>query len=93
MTSRVDPGQEERRSQLNAGLTDRRSRFSLSPITSFSDYRQRISEMAQNLFVVAGAGFALHILWVLAVLLLALLLIGLVIGRGDGAGRHSFYRW
>jgi len=29
LTDRVDPGQEERRSQLNAGLTDRRSRFSL----------------------------------------------------------------
>jgi hypothetical protein len=43
--------------------------------------------------VVAGAGFALHILWVLAVILLALWLIGLVIGRGEGAGRHGFYRW
>ena len=43
--------------------------------------------------IVAGAGFALHILWVLAVILLALWLIGLVIGRGEGAGRHGFYRW
>jgi hypothetical protein len=29
LTDRVDPGQEERRSQLNAGLADRRSRVSL----------------------------------------------------------------
>ncbi len=43
--------------------------------------------------IVAGAGFALHVLWVLAVILLALWLIGFVIGRGEGAGRHGFYRW
>jgi hypothetical protein len=29
ITDRVDPGQEERRSQINAGFTDRRSRFLL----------------------------------------------------------------
>jgi hypothetical protein len=29
ITGRVDPGQEERRSQLNAGSADRRSRISL----------------------------------------------------------------
>jgi hypothetical protein len=43
--------------------------------------------------VVAGAGFALHVLWIVAVVLLALWLIGLAIGRGEGAGRHKFYRW
>jgi len=29
MTGRVDPGQEERKSQINAGLADYRSRVSL----------------------------------------------------------------
>jgi hypothetical protein len=29
-----------------------------------------------------GAGFALHILWIAA-----------VVGRGEGAGSHRFYRW
>jgi hypothetical protein len=43
--------------------------------------------------IVAGAGFALHVLWILAVVLLALWLIGFVIGRGEGAGNHRFYRW
>jgi hypothetical protein len=43
--------------------------------------------------IVVGAGFALHALWVLAVILLALWLIGFAIGRGEGAGRHRFYRW
>ena len=43
--------------------------------------------------VVAGAGFALHVLWIVAVILLVLWLIGLAIGRGEGAGRHRFYRW
>jgi len=43
--------------------------------------------------IVAGAGFALHVLWVVALVLLALWLIGFVVGRGEGAGHHRFYRW
>ncbi len=44
-------------------------------------------------FVVAGFGFTLHFLWVLAAVFLVLWLIGFAIGRGEGAGRHRFYRW
>jgi hypothetical protein len=43
--------------------------------------------------VVAGLGFALHVLWILAGVLLVLWLVGMVLGRGEGAGRHGFYRW
>jgi hypothetical protein len=45
------------------------------------------------ILVVAGAGFALHVLWIAALVLLALWLIGFVIGRGEGAGNHHFFRW
>ena len=41
----------------------------------------------------AGLGFALHLLWIVAVVLLALWLVGLVIGRGESAGSRRFYRW
>ena len=40
-----------------------------------------------------GAGFALHVLWVVAVILLVLWLVGAALGRGESAGRHRFYRW
>jgi hypothetical protein len=40
-----------------------------------------------------GAGFALHLLWVAAVVLLVLWLVGAALGRGANAGRHRFYRW
>ena len=40
-----------------------------------------------------GAGFALHILWIVAVGLLVLWVIGVAIGRGVSAGSHKFYRW
>jgi hypothetical protein len=43
--------------------------------------------------VVAGLGFALHVLWIVAGVLLVLWLVGMVLGRGQGAGRHGFYRW
>ena len=41
----------------------------------------------------AGVGFAVHFLWIVAAVLLVLWLIGLVVGRGETAGRHHFYRW
>lgn len=41
----------------------------------------------------AGLGFAVHLLWIAAVVLFVLWLVGLVLGRGEAAGRHHFYRW
>jgi hypothetical protein len=41
----------------------------------------------------AGAGFAVHLLWIAAVVLLVLWLFGAAMGRGESAGRHRFYRW
>ncbi len=43
--------------------------------------------------IFAGLGFALHVLWIAAVVLLVLWLIGFALGRGEGAGNHRFYRW
>lgn len=40
-----------------------------------------------------GLGFAMHLLWLAAVVLLVLWLIGFALGRGEGAGSHRFYRW
>jgi hypothetical protein len=40
-----------------------------------------------------GAGFAVHILWIAAVVLLVLWLVGFAMGRGENAGSHRFYRW
>jgi hypothetical protein len=43
--------------------------------------------------IFAGAGFALHVLWILAVIFALFWLIGAALGRGESAGRHRFYRW
>jgi hypothetical protein len=40
-----------------------------------------------------GLGFALHFLWIVAVVLFVAWLIGLALGRGESAGSHRFYRW
>jgi hypothetical protein len=40
-----------------------------------------------------GLGFALHLLWIVAIVLFALWLIGFVVGRGAKAGSRHFYRW
>ena len=40
-----------------------------------------------------GIGFAVHILWFAAVLFFFIWLAGYVLGRGESAGRHHFYRW
>jgi hypothetical protein len=41
----------------------------------------------------AGLGFALHLLWIVAVVLLVVWLVGVALGRGEAAGRHRFYNW
>ena len=41
----------------------------------------------------AGLGFALHALWIVALVLLVLWLIGWAVGRGESAGSNRFYRW
>jgi hypothetical protein len=40
-----------------------------------------------------GIGFAIHLLWIAAVIFLVLWLVGAALGRGESAGRHHFYRW
>jgi hypothetical protein len=43
--------------------------------------------------VFVGAGFAIHVLWIAAAVLLVVWAVGALTGRGEGAGRHKFYRW
>ncbi len=40
-----------------------------------------------------GLGFAVHAVWIVAVILFVAWLVGLALGRGETAGRHRFYRW
>ncbi len=44
-------------------------------------------------FLFFGLGFAIHLLWIVAVIFAVLWLIGFAVGRGESAGRHRFYRW
>lgn len=43
--------------------------------------------------VLFGAGFAIHLLWIAAVVFAVFWVVGAALGRGEGAGRHHFYRW
>jgi Flp pilus assembly protein TadB len=43
--------------------------------------------------VIAGLGFSVHMLWILAVVLLILWLVGFAVGRGEGAESNRFFRW
>ena len=43
--------------------------------------------------ILAGAGFAVHVLWIIAVVFALFWLIGVALGRGESAGNHRFYRW
>jgi hypothetical protein len=40
--------------------------------------------------IFAGIGFAIHVLWVIAIILW---IIGFTVGRGASAGSHRWYRW
>jgi hypothetical protein len=43
--------------------------------------------------ILAGSGFALHALWIVAVVFGVFWIAGVALGRGEGAGNHRFYRW
>ena len=40
-----------------------------------------------------GLGFAVHLLWIAAVILFIFWLVGFGLGRGESAGRHRVDRW
>lgn len=44
-------------------------------------------------FIFFGLGFAVHLLWIIAAVLLVLWVVGYAIGRGEGAGSRRFYHW
>jgi hypothetical protein len=44
--------------------------------------------------IFAGLGFAVHLLWIVAVIVFFAWLIGWALGRGESAGRRRWYgRW
>lgn len=43
--------------------------------------------------LLAGVGFAIHALWIAAIVLFIAWLVGVALGRGESAGSHRFYRW
>ncbi|MBY8887523.1 hydrophobic protein [Streptomyces sp. PTM05] len=43
--------------------------------------------------ILFGAGFALKILWWVAVVVLVVWLLGFLVRSGEGAGRSRWYRW
>jgi hypothetical protein len=43
--------------------------------------------------ILGAVGFAIHLLWVIAVVVLVLWLIGFAVRTGEGASRGRWYRW
>ena len=43
--------------------------------------------------LLGGLGFAVHVLWLAAVIVLLFWLVGFAVGRGERAGRGGWYRW
>ena len=43
--------------------------------------------------ILFGAGFAVHVLWIAAVIFAIVWVVGFALGRGENAGGHRFYRW
>jgi hypothetical protein len=43
--------------------------------------------------ILGGLGFAIHILWWIALVVLVIWLIGFAVRTGEGASRGRWYRW
>jgi hypothetical protein len=42
--------------------------------------------------ILAGAGFALHLLWIFALIVLAIWAVGWLVSAAEGGGRRRWYR-
>ena len=43
--------------------------------------------------ILGGLGFAVHVLWIVALIVFLFWLIGFGVGRSETAGRRHWYRW
>ena len=43
--------------------------------------------------LLGGLGFAVHMLWIVAAIVLVLWLVGFALGRGHAEGARGWYRW
>jgi hypothetical protein len=43
--------------------------------------------------ILGGLGFAIHILWWIALVVLAIWLVGFLVRVGEGSSRSRWYRW
>jgi membrane protein YdbS with pleckstrin-like domain len=43
--------------------------------------------------ILGGLGFAIHVLWWIALAVLAIWAVGFVVRMGEGASRSRWYRW
>jgi hypothetical protein len=43
------------------------------------------------ILIFAGAGFALHALWIVAIIFAIFWIAGVALGRGENSGRHHFF--
>jgi len=43
--------------------------------------------------LLGGLGFAVHMLWIVAAIVLILWLVGFALGRGHAEGARGWYRW
>ena len=46
-----------------------------------------------GLTILGGLGFAIHILWWIALIVLVIWLVGFVVRMGEGGSRGRWYRW
>lgn len=57
------------------------------------EYQMLILLLLLLVLLLAGGGFAIHALWIAAVIFAIFWIAGVALGRGEGAGSHRFYRW
>jgi hypothetical protein len=65
----------------------------MMPEVAYTELLMLILLFLLLVLIFAGAGFALHFLWIIAVIFAVVWLAGVALGRGESSGRHRFYRW
>jgi fatty-acid desaturase len=89
----LETKQRSRFGDAHAGSTTSTSKWTTAFCQTKGEHTMLLLLAFLVVLLFAGLGFALHFLWIVAVILLVLWLVGFVVGRGEGAGSRRFYRW
>jgi membrane protein YdbS with pleckstrin-like domain len=79
--------------QRPGGRLEHRGAETRAPVTGRNNVMAIILLVLLLAIILGGLGFAIHVLWWIALAVLVLWLVGFLVRVGEGTSRRRWYRW